>query len=91
MIGCLMGLDKLSTAIIISKMNFLVWISPLTWSNAYLVDFGTAVPDEGLTMLGEGYANTASIVFNIILIGLLCFLTYCSYRNGSKREWIHLQ
>ena len=91
MIGCLMGLDKLSTGITVKQFNFLVWISPLTWSNAYMVDFGVVPTDAGLWVITNGYANVASIVFNIILIGLLCFLTYRSYRNGSKREWIHLQ
>lgn len=91
MIGCLMGLDKLSTGITVKQFNFLVWISPLTWSNAYMVDFGVVPTDAGLWVITNGYVNVASIVFNIILIGLLCFLTYRSYRNGSKREWIHLQ
>ena len=91
MVGCLMGLDKLSTAIAFRQVYFLVWISPLTWSNAYMVDFGTVAPEEGLVVLAKGYVDTASVVLNIVLIGLLCFLTYRSYRNGSKREWIHLQ
>lgn len=90
MVGFLMGLDKLSTAISLPHFDFLTWISPLTWSNAYLVDFGIVPTEEGLRAITRNYADAAAVVFNIILIIVLCFLTQRSYCNGSRREWIHL-
>lgn len=88
--GVLLGIDKATTGLIYAPLCFVPWVSPLTWSNAYLVDFGVVETDEMLFTIPVWYADAASILLNAALIALLCLLTYLSYRRGSRRQWIHL-
>ena len=88
--GVLLGLDRMTGALLLPGLGWLPWVSPLSWSNPMQVDFGRVPLEAGIVGVPAWYADAAAVLLNLLLIALIVAFAHASYRNGSRREWICL-